>query len=277
MKANILPSIVLLVILLGIIPLTAALSDYSFQQTPGNYTELANPTTIHGTTIDDAMSAVIDIGFTFILDDIPYTQFKANSNGFITLNPASTASLTNNLTTQLLILGGMWDDLKTDDTNASVSYQLFGTAPNRYLIVQYKNLKWYYSFTPVNLINFQIRLNETTNTVQYTYGTMGAAPGTSASASIGISGAAAGNYVSVTPATPTASYSSAAEFNQINGTHVPFLTGNTYTFIPPAVVPNDLQAISITGTLTPSVGTASNYTVRVRNRGTNPQSTYMVK
>lgn len=275
MRRSLLTTLVLFVILWVVLPLQAAMSDYTFAQTPAAYQEIAGGTQIHGPAVDDAMSAVIDIGFTFVLDDVAYTQFKANSNGFITLNAASTASLTNALATQILILGGMWDDLKTG-TNGNVTYQLTGAAPNRSLIVQFKEMQWYYSVT-TNFINFQIVLRETSNLVEYFYGTMGNAPGTSASASIGISGATAGNYISITPASPTATYSTTTEFNQINGTHVDFLTGNKYTFSPPVAVPNDLQAISLTGNTTPSAGAASPYTVTVRNRGSAAQSNYSVK
>ncbi len=260
-----------------VLPLFGAMSDYSFIQSTGVYNEITTPTQIHGVNIDDAQSPVIDIGFTFVYDDVPYTQFKASSNGFITFNPASTTTQSNLLATQLLIVAGFWDDLKTDATNSSVSYQLMGAAPNRSLVVQYLNMKWYYSFTPVNLINFQIVLNETSNTIQYLYGTMGTAPGTSATASIGITGAVAGNFMSITPADPAASYSTTTAFAAINATHVPYLTGKTYTFSPPVVVPNDLQVLSLTGNVTPSVGTSVQYTVSVRNRGTSPQSIYSVK
>ena len=40
---------------------------------------------------------------------------------------------------------------------------------------------------------------------------------------------------------------------------------------------NDLEAISLSGNLTPTVGTASNYIVRLRNNGSNTQSNYQVK
>ncbi len=277
MKKSLVTTLIFSVIMILAMPVYAALSDYTFMQTGAQYTELPSPTVIHSTVVDDAMSPAIDIGFTFVYDDMPYTQFKSNSNGFITLDLASTASLTNALATRLLILGGLWDDLKSDDTNAGVSYQLMGAAPNRALYVQYKNMKWYYNASPVNLINFQIVLYESTNIINFVYGTMGAAPGTTASASIGISGAAAGNYVSVTPATPMASASSTAEFTAINGTHVPYIIGNMYVFMPPVAVPNDLQALSITGETAPTAGSPETYNVSIRNRGTAAQTTYTVK
>ncbi|MFO7660337.1 MAG: carboxypeptidase regulatory-like domain-containing protein, partial [Candidatus Cloacimonadaceae bacterium] len=275
MKKSLLTTLILGVLIMLSLPLQAVMADYTFTQTTQAYVDITGGTTIHASGVDDAMSAVIEIGFTFVLDDMPYTQFKCNSNGFITLNPASSASLSNNLTTNILILGGLWDDLHTGSTG-NVTYLLSGTAPNRILTVQFKNMQWYYS-VPTNLVNFQINLHETSNLITYNYGTMGAAPGTSASASIGISGATAGNFISVTPASPTATSSTVTEFNQINGTHVPFLTGNVYNFTPPAVLPNDLQALSMTGPTGPAVGTPADYTITVRNRGTVAQSAYTVQ
>jgi len=271
MKSLLFLTVLLLLSSLGF----AAMSDYTFQQSTAAWEPITTPTVIHNTGIDDSMSPVINIGFTFILDEQPYTTFKANSNGFITLNEASTASLSNALASTTHIIAGIWDDLMTNTTASHVAYQLTGTAPSRVLTVEYKNMKWYYSTT--NLVNFQIKLHESTNQIELIYGAMQTTPGTSASASIGVSAAPAGNYLSITPATPTATYSTTAEFNQINATHIPFLTGNKYTFLPPVAATNDLAALSISGNVTPSVGNETNYTIRIRNRGTNDQSNYQVK
>jgi hypothetical protein len=276
MKRSLLTTLIFSVVLMIALPMYGALSDYTFSQSAGTYNELTTPTIIHPAGTDDSMSGVYDIGFTFILDDLPYTQFKANSNGFVTLNTASTASLSNALATNTLILGGFWDDLMTNSSTGSVSYQLMGTAPNRILVVQFKDMQWYYNVS-TNLINYQIKLYETTNVIEFVYGAFGTAPGTSASASIGVSGAVAGNYMSITPGTPSATYSTTTEFTAINGTHVPYITGAMYTFAPPVAVPNDLQALSITGNLTPTSGTATTFDIQVRNRGTAAQSTYTVK
>ena len=43
------------------------------------------------------------------------------------------------------------------------------------------------------------------------------------------------------------------------------------------IAPNDLAALSVTGNVTPSVGNATNYTVTVKNWGTDTQNAYTVK
>ncbi|MDZ4182176.1 MAG: choice-of-anchor J domain-containing protein, partial [Candidatus Cloacimonadaceae bacterium] len=254
----------------------AALSEYTFQQTTATYTEITNPTQIHGPSIDGLMSPLINIGFDFMYDEAIYSSFKANANGFITLNPVSTASLNNALATQTLILTGLWDAMMTYSTG-NVSYELSGASPNQILTVQFKNLRWYFSYSPPNLISYQIKLFQGTNKIEIIYGAVGAYPGINASASIGLSGAVAGNFLSITPAAPTANYSSTVEFNQINGTHVPFLVGNKYVFMPPDPADNDLAAIAFAGNATTSVNSPTNYSVTVYNRGLNPQSTYSVQ
>ncbi len=225
----------------------AAMSSYTFAQNTTTLAALSSPIQLHGTAIDDAVSAATDIGFVFSLDGIRYTSFKASTNGFISLNTTITSSYASNaLATNPLFIGALWDDLKTNDTDSGVFYELTGAIGSRILKVDYKNMKWYYSASPVNLVNFQIWLYEGTNVVEFHYGTMGSAPGTSATASCGISAAGTTNYVSVTPATPTATVSSSAEYTSIAATHVPYLTGKKYTFTPPAptTYPNLPTAVS---------------------------------
>ncbi|MDD2332714.1 MAG: hypothetical protein PHI68_08715, partial [Candidatus Cloacimonetes bacterium] len=67
------------------------------------------------------------------------------------------------------------------------------------------------------------------------------------------------------------------EFAAINATHVPFITGNKYSYMPPVPTDNDLAALTVSGNTTPSIGNVTNYTVRIRNRGTNNQNNYQVK
>lgn len=255
----------------------ATLADYTFFQSPGSWGELAAPTTIHGPGVDEALSAPLTIGFTFLYDGLPYTQFRASSNGFITLDLASAASGANHLDTQPLILAPFWDDMQTDAANSSVSYQLTGSAPNRVLTAQFKNLRWYYTTAPANLVNFQIRLLETDHRVEFVYGLMGNAPGAQASATIGISSAASGDFISVTPFSPQAIVSHTVENDMIDEAQLPHLADRLYSFIPPGTQQHDLAAVSLTGNVTPSAGTATTHTVAVRNLGTETETIYSVK
>jgi hypothetical protein len=270
-----------LVVFLGGL-LIADISDYyEFVAGTTTYTEITGTqqTSAMG---DDVTSTAIDLGFTFPYGDNTYTQIKINSNGVVTLGTVPVPTLTNNLmsTTICPVVAALWDDLHTgrvQDTTypqtSSVETLLQGTAPNRTFTVQYKNAYWYYSVS-TSWVNFQVVLHESGN-IDLIYGpNAGTGPGTSATASIGLNmlPGGAGNILSVNPLTMTAS--TTTETNNISAYITP---GTKFSFNVPVGLPNDLSCLSVTGEANPSVGTSYPYTVNVRNRGTNPQSNYMVK
>ncbi|MDD4223254.1 MAG: carboxypeptidase regulatory-like domain-containing protein [Candidatus Cloacimonetes bacterium] len=255
----------------------ATLAEYSFEQAPSGYTALTNPIQIHGDGVDDAISAPIEIGFSFLYDGTYHTQFRASTNGFITFDLDLNSAPYNLLNSHTLVLGALWDDLATTYNDSSVSYELSGLAPNQVLTVQFQNLNWYFGASPQNLVNFQIRLRQGSNRVEFVYGLLGNAPGASASASIGISGAVSGDFISVTPAAPQASYSSTEEFTGVNGSHVPYLFGYQYSFVPTPALENDLAALEVTGNTTPSEGVETVHQVRIQNLGSQSQNLYTVR
>lgn len=244
---------------------------YSFNATTGTYSQITG-TSITSILSDDALSEAIDIGFTFPYGDFVFTQVVVSSNGWVGLGTTlDNSNLSNDLESQTWrpLLAALWDDTSLSGGNAE--YLLSGTTPNRIFTVQYSNLHWNYNSDSQH--NFQIRLYET-GKVDFVYGPSTGGPN-SPSASIGINMAPGGSgwFFSVTPgATATASIT--AENDQI--TEFP-ASGTIYEFLPSVPMPNDLAAIGLSGNVTPSVGTPTNYTVTVRNRGTSPQSTYQVK
>ena len=137
-------------------------------------------------------------------------------------------------TTYKPFLAPLWDDLEDDSTAGNeIGYVTLGTSPNRTFVVQWKNVKWNYNGTAGQ--NFQVRLYETTNVIQFVYGAM--VTPNSLSASIGISDATGGSthFISVTPASPP-TYSTTTANNGISA--ITYLTsGTTYTFTPPATCP----------------------------------------
>lgn len=255
---------------------------YEFVAGTTNYSDITG-TAVTAAQGDDVISAGIDIGFTFNYGTNSYTQIKIASNGYITLGTTPGSTLANNLTSASYcpVIAALWDDLHTgrvaDATypqTSSVQYLLQGAAPNRTFTVQYQYAYWYYNASPASWVNFQIVLKENGG-IEIKYGpNAGTSPGTSATASIGINmlPGGAGNYLSVNPLTSTAS--STAETNNINAYIVP---GTMYSFNPPVGLPNDLSALSVTGSTTPSANNSTPYTVTVRNRGTNQQTAYTVK
>jgi hypothetical protein len=139
---------------------------------------------------DNAHSDV-PIGFEFNYLGIDYTQARINTNGWLSLNlsgPDNTSF--NNLqffnTEQpTTILAPWWDDLSAD-ASSLISYVTQGTAPNRVFTTEWKNVLAY-STTATARLNFQVKLHETTNIIEFYYGNVVAGThNTSESATIGL-------------------------------------------------------------------------------------------
>lgn len=185
--------------------------NYSFTAVGGSFTANSSPTSIHASGTDDAISAAINIGFTFTYGCTAYTQFKASSNGVMFLgSSASGTNATNNLNTSSdrPALAPLWDDQKTS-SSGNVNYKLTGTSPNRVLTVEWLKMLWYYSAPAASdVISYQVKLYETSNRIEFIYN-QGATAVYSGSpgASIGISGTTSGDYYSLSDvsASPTAS------------------------------------------------------------------------
>jgi M6 family metalloprotease-like protein len=167
------------------------------QNVPGVYTDLGtNGTEIETTNYDDWNSNAIDIGFSFKFNCEEFDQFILNSNGFIKLGstPPSSAALFFT-TEEQPPQGGIFYSTDPADINfispfnynliggVSPEYRVYteGEAPNRICTIQYKNLsdKPTVSATQYLLINFQIKLYETSNVIEFVYGDW--TPSTSAS------------------------------------------------------------------------------------------------
>lgn len=166
----------------------------------------------NATSTDDNLSGSTAIGFNFYYDGANRTTFSVSTNGFLTFNTGTTAvgsglsaygySNSNFSTTSgtTQALAPMYDDLVTVGNPgtaaglaSAVKYKLTGTAPNRVLTVEWIGMEVYANAGP-NL-NFQIKLNETTNKIEYWYGTM-----TASSATYSYTSGLNGLTVSATPA-----------------------------------------------------------------------------
>ncbi|WP_131387657.1 T9SS type A sorting domain-containing protein [Flavobacterium suncheonense] len=227
-------------------------STYVFTSSMGTYTDNSGAaTTLAGVRADTFISAAQNIGFTFVYEGVPYTQFKMSSNGFISLNTVGTSSLTTNdfstaNATSRPILAPLWDDLDGSGPATSLaSYEVTGSAPNRVLTVEWKNWEWNYSSTSA-VISFQVKLYETTNEIEFVYRQEATAVA-SGSASIGIgsaTGSGSGSYLNLTSVTAPA-VSSTASTTNINTKPA---TGQIFKFTPPPVC----TGTPVAGTATPA-------------------------
>jgi hypothetical protein len=166
------------------------------QNVAGTYADLGTTgAAIATANLDDASSATQSIGFTFNYNGASFTDFVLNTNGFIKLGTAA-PTLANDLRPLLnstdanIIAPISGVDLQgaADQTANPTEFRMVttGTAPNRVCTIQFKNLRDKTSTYPTNnggsvvvqaqfaTMQFQIKLYETTNTIDFVYGTWSA-------------------------------------------------------------------------------------------------------
>ncbi len=147
--------------------ITAVSTDYGFSSSSGVYTEITGGTLVT-TSCDDNSYGTYAIGFSFTFNGTAYTTFGIQCNGFIAMSASPSSSYTpissgatNN------IISALGNDQMTGTSNSEIRYQVLGSTPNQMLVVQYKNFRHY---SGSQVYNFQIQLFETSNVVQFVYG-----------------------------------------------------------------------------------------------------------
>ncbi|MDX2128447.1 MAG: S8 family serine peptidase [Chloroherpetonaceae bacterium] len=179
--------------------------------TQGTYTELgsADGTVIATANTDDANSAPISIGFPFVFRGSTFNEFVFNTNGFIKLGSdapskanlfietpqdqtglngaiASIAEADSN------IISVLNHDLQAGTLGAEYRVHTTGTEPNRVTTIQWKNVRDKNRTgitTPglqFNNVNFQLKLYETSNDVEFVYGTFTGSTSTGAFRTFGV-------------------------------------------------------------------------------------------
>ena len=145
--------------------LKAQLSNYVFTQSQTTYTPLTGGTTA-GILGDDVLGPLTNIGFTFNFDGVAYTQFRAATNGYMSLGSSNTSG-TASPTAIPAILFAQNDGR----TNTVPTMVLSGVAPNRILTIEFSNHNLYWSSSTTNpLINVQVKLYETSDVIEIVYG-----------------------------------------------------------------------------------------------------------
>ncbi len=220
-------------------------SNYYYQFGTGPGTDMTSDTalTMDGSgflNIDDGYSQIKDIGFTFKLDGTSYTQFRAGVNGMMGFGNSGTVNInstfSNNLgsTTSNPVLAAWWDDqhmtLNASSTATSkISYLVTGTAPNRVLTVQWR-IGAYPSGTSVVPYEYQVRLYERTDMIDFVYINM---PTTaSRGASIGATTNGTVNNIRWVP--PTAQGAGLGLFTGTDPGNINLLTGAATQHLLPA-------------------------------------------
>lgn len=187
------------------------------QSASGSYTDLGNngaaiTTNFAGDTMtfDDDNSTVQNIGFNFNYNGSSYHQFVLNTNGFIKLgaNAPSSVSLfypTYNANTNGVITAPDVDLLYP------YNHDLMGTVTTEYRVytsglpgarictIQYKNVADKLSPEQYSNMNFQVKLHEAGNIIEFVYGLWTASANTSTliTAAAGIKGSYVNNSVNL--------------------------------------------------------------------------------
>lgn len=228
----------LLFFLLGF-PLLLSFTTYGQQYTltpsAGNFVPLVGGTPVDVIEDDDAISAPINIGFTFNFFGQDYTQLKVSSNGFLSFDLNEFSQSFNSIGAGAVvsnIIAPLWDDLSGAGGLSQASFSTTGTAPDRIFTMEWLNWRWDYT-GPV-AISFQVKLLETTNQIAFIYRQETGAP-IAPSAAIGIVGNNATQFYSLVfnPSSSSPKFQ-AVGYNFINGKPA---TGQVYWFDQSFIVP----------------------------------------
>jgi len=181
----------------------------SGQSIAGTYTDLGTNGTAIATnfsgaamTYDNDNSAVQNIGFSFVFNGSTYTQFVLNTNGFIKLGASAPASSSIFYPT---INGNTGSTITTSDIDliypfnhdltagsGTPEYRVYtsGVVGSRICTIQFKNIADKIAPAQYSNMEFQIKLYEGTNTIDFVYGTFVASANAStlSTAAIGIKG-----------------------------------------------------------------------------------------
>ncbi|MBV2247428.1 MAG: carboxypeptidase-like regulatory domain-containing protein, partial [Lentimicrobium sp.] len=202
--------------------------SYGFTPTNGTYTEITGGTMLGTETSDDqryvdpavptggtTLTGIgLPIGFDFVFNGSTFDRFAVNTNGWISLgqsaatpsvdiassssySPLSSTTVPANPVLRNRI-AGFARDLQSR-VGAEIRYETIGTAPNRVCVIQWKDYKRYGSSYTDEHLNFQIRLNETTNMVDIVYGYV--IGSISATAQVGLGGIDATQFLNRTSTT----------------------------------------------------------------------------
>lgn len=173
--------------------------NYTLDYFTGSYTPITSggggAITV-GLPGDGVYTNALPIGFSFNYNGTGYTSFGVSTDGFMSFTATANSAADQNLVTTSApnaALAPWWDDLTTTavGTNPAggILYQTMGTPGSRVLTVQWVNNSCFggSGATQPKQINYQVKLYETTNVIEFWYGAaIGSTYNPQESAAIGI-------------------------------------------------------------------------------------------
>ena len=154
-------------------------ASYGLTATTGSYNSISatgTPVSSGGMISDNGVTTSIPIGFNFVYCGTTYTSSSASANGWFSLanSALGAAPSQTNATGSLSSIGSgagllmpLWADLY--GVSQTAYYQTTGTAGSRVFVMEWKN--WSVCCAAgLATLNFQVKLYEGTNTIEYWYG-----------------------------------------------------------------------------------------------------------
>ena len=271
------------------------------QNVAGTYTDLASAGTVISTpNTDDANSAAQPIGFNFNFNGQAFTQFILNTNGFIKLGTVAPSGQLNSIGSAdaadtNIIAPSSYADLYAalNQTAYPTEYRVstVGTAPNRVCTIQFKNLADKPTATVPSqfaAMQFQIKLYETSNTIEFVYGTWTPTTNTPTSQPLVVGLKGSSNAVSdrvMTSKAQAAAWSTSTFTAGATGTLIGHFTNNTalpdagrtYRFRTALANDAGVQVIYSLRKLTRSTSGTHVVEALIRNVGTAAQTSLPVR
>lgn len=145
-----------------------AMTGYIIDTTSANFNpDMSQTGTVVSFPSSYSSSGILDIGFDFVFFGQTYSQFKLNSEGFLTFELGwNTGWTADHAIPSVLgpaaVIAFAWDDLNPT-SGGTVHYYVTGSAPNRVLHVNYDNVP--YEFMP-NTVTVQLKLFEGSNCIE---------------------------------------------------------------------------------------------------------------
>ena len=163
-----------LIMTIGVSPAYSVLDDYIFTQEVDEYTAITSGTQLYdgSSNADDNTWTNNSIGFTFYFNGSSFTSFSVSTNGYLQFGASITSTWSGGLSNGgNNTLAPLSRDLYFYSTNsAELRFQTTGTSPHRVCTIQWKNVS--YISESGATYNFQIKLFEQSNNIQFVYGDM---------------------------------------------------------------------------------------------------------
>ncbi|MEO6254118.1 MAG: hypothetical protein ABIO79_12470, partial [Ferruginibacter sp.] len=232
----------LLTILFAATITNAQVANYNFAASSGTYTALVAPTNVFSGAWDDNTAISVPIGFTFTFNGVGYTSVFVHPNGYLTFGSSTSGYVPISGGSAVAgVVSGYGRDLQSQNTVSlgSVDYLSAGGV----FTVQWSNTRRYNGTTLNNeRFEMQIQLVQTTNVVNFVYGTWSNAVNAANSTlgEVGLRGTSGTDFKNLSVltggswASPAAGAVNTATifYNESSSPTKPS-PGQTYTFTPP--------------------------------------------